>query len=275
MQTQNPPLPDLATVKSKQQAAWASGDFSKVASRIVWVAEQLIESADVQAGDRVLDVATGSGNAAIAAARRNALAVGVDYVPALLERARIRAQAEQLDIEFINGDAEALPVPDESFDVVTSVYGSMFAPDQQRAADELVRVCRPGGRIALASWTPKGYIGEMFDIFSRFIPPAPGVQSPMRWGDPGRLEDLFRSGAAKFTHTHRSCCFKWRSAEENLTFFRTYYGPTLRAFERLDDSSQRQLAEALINLSKRFDRNGGHGPVSMEGEYLETLITRA
>ncbi len=275
MQTQQSPPADLTAVKSKQQAAWASGDFSRVASRIVWVAEQLIESADVQAGDRVLDVATGSGNAAIAAARRNAVVVGVDYVPSLLERGRVRAQAEHLEVEFMTGDAEALPVKAESFDVVTSVFGSMFAPDQQRAADEMVRVCRPGGKIALASWTPGGYIGEMFGVFSRFIPPPPGVESPMRWGDPDRLEELFDSRADGFRHTLRTCLFKWRSPEENLAFFRTYYGPTLRAFERLDEPSQRQLAEALIELSRRYDRNGGRGPVCMQGEYLETLFIRS
>lgn len=274
MQTQYPSNADRTALKSKQQAAWASGDFSRVASRIVWVAEQLVEAVDVQAGDRVLDVATGSGNAAIAAARRNASVVGVDYVPALLERGRVRAQAEYLDVEFITGDAEDLPVATESFDVVTSVFGAMFASDHQRAADELVRACRPNGKIALASWTPKGYIGEMFDIFTRFIPPAPGAQSPMRWGDPETIQELFGAGAVQIAHTRRLCFFKWRSAEENLSFFRSYYGPTLRAFERLDGPTQRQLADALINLARRYDRNRGQGSVSIEGEYLETIITR-
>ncbi|MCC6230059.1 MAG: class I SAM-dependent methyltransferase [Phycisphaerales bacterium] len=265
---------NFVQVKSKQQAAWASGDFSKVASRIVWVAEQLVESADVQAGDRVLDVATGSGNAAIAAARRNAVVVGVDYVPSLLERARLRAEAEHLDVVFLTGDAEDLPVCGESFDVVTSVFGSMFAPNQYLAADELSRVCRPGGKIALASWTPTGYIGEMFEIFSRFIPPTPGLESPMLWGHADRLEELFRPNAATFVHTRRNCLFKWRSAEENLNFFRTYYGPTLRAFERLDEVTGKELSEALIDLSHRFDRNKGRGALCMEGEYLETVITK-
>jgi SAM-dependent methyltransferase len=266
---------DLEALKAKQQATWASGDFSQVASRIVWVAEQLIESADVQAGDQVLDVATGSGNAAIAAARRNADVVGIDYVPALLERGRLRAQAEHLVVAFVPGDAEALPVPTGSFDVVTSVYGAMFAPNQQRAAGELLRACRPGGKIALASWTPTGYLGEMFEIFARFIPPPPGVASPMNWGDRVRLEALFAAGAARFTHTRRVCLFKWRSPEENLGFFRTYYGPTLRAFERLTESAGRELANALLDLSRRYDLNRGRGPVSMEGEYLETLVIKA
>jgi SAM-dependent methyltransferase len=266
---------DLAAVKARQQAAWASGDFSQVASRIVWVAEQLVEVADVQAGDRVLDVATGSGNAALAAARRNAEVVGVDYVPALLERGRLRAEAEHLAVDFVEGDAEELPVASGAFDVVTSVYGSMFAPDQHRAARELARACRPGGKIALASWTPTGYIGEMFTIFARFIPPTPGVPSPMRWGSETELEELFGDAAAGMSHTRRVCLFRWRSAEANLNFFRTYYGPTLRAFERLAPSAQDGLAAELLALSRRYDRNRGRGAVSMEGEYLETIITRA
>ena len=177
--------PDFAAVKSRQRSVWASGDFSVVASRIVFQAEHLCETADLQAGWRVLDVATGSGNAAIAAARRGCEVVGIDFVPALLERGRIRAAAEHLDVEFLEGDAEDLPFPDASFDAVISVYGVMFAPDHHRAAAELARVCRPGGRIALASWTPDGFIGETFRIFSRYLPPGPGLQPPVRWGDRG------------------------------------------------------------------------------------------
>src|SRR4051794_34348447 len=167
------PAPDFAAVKSRQQATWASGDFAVVATRIVFQAEHLCETADIQAGWKVLDVATGSGNAAIAAARRGCEAVGVDYVPALLERGRLRAAAEHLNVRFIEGDAEQLPFPDASFDAVLSIYGVMFAPDHKGAASELVRVCSPGGFIALASWTPEGFIGETFKTFSRYIPPAP------------------------------------------------------------------------------------------------------
>lgn len=266
--------PDLARIKAAQQATWASGDFARVAARIVFVAEQLIESADVQAGDRVLDVATGSGNAAIAAARRNAIAVGVDYVPGLLARGRVRANSEYLDVEFVEGDAEALPVADGSFDVVTSVFGSMFAPDQELAAAEMLRACRAGGTIALASWTPTGYIGEMFEVFSRLLPPPAGLASPMRWGDPEELERLFARGGRSFSHVRRMCLFKWRSVEESLAFFRTYYGPTLRAFERLDDRGRQELAEGIMGLSRRYNRNIGSGPVSIEGEYLETIFVR-
>src|SRR5438309_892841 len=227
------PAPDFTAVKSRQQGTWASGDFSVVASRIVFEAEHLCETADIQAGWRVLDVATGSGNAALAAARRGCEVVGVDYVPALLERGRIRAAAEHLDVRFVEGDAEGLRFPDASFDAVISIYGVMFAPDHRRAAAELARVCRPGGRIALASWTPDGFIGETFRIFSRYLPPAPGLQPPVRWSDEAYLNSLFGDVAASMTSHRRVAVFRFRSAEENVDFFRTHYGPTLRAFEAL------------------------------------------
>src|SRR5262245_42359740 len=194
--------PVFAAVKTRQQTTWASGDFSVVASRIVFQAEHLCETADLLAGWRVLDVATGSGNAALAAARRGCEAVGVDYVPALLRRGRLRAEAEHLDVRFVEGDAEDLRFPDASFDAVISIYGVMFAPDHRRAVAELARVCRPGGRIALASWAPDGFIGETFRIFSRYLPPAPGLEPPVRWGDEGYLDSLFGHVAASVT-SHR------------------------------------------------------------------------
>ncbi len=266
--------PDFAAVKSRQQSTWASGDFSVVASRIVFQAEHLCETADVQAGWRVLDVATGSGNAAIAAARRGCEVVGVDYVPTLLERGRSRAAAEHLDVRFVEGDAEDLCFPDASFDAVISIYGVMFAPDHHRAAAELVRVCRPGGRIALASWTPDGFIGETFRIFSRYIPPAPGLQPPVRWGDEGCLDSLFGHVAASMTNYRRTAVFRFGSAEENVDFFRTYYGPTLRAFESLDQPRRASLRNDLLALARRYDRNGGEGPVAITADYLETVIVR-
>src|SRR6478752_7249909 len=212
------PGPDLAAIKRRQQQTWASGDFSVVAARIVYEAEHLCETADVQAGWRVLDVATGSGNAAIAAARRGCEAVGVDYVPALLDRGRARAAVEHLD---------------GSFDAVLSIYGVMFAPDHRRAAAELARVCRPGGRIALASWTPDGFIGETFRIMTRYLPPPPGLEPPVRWGDEAYLASLFGDAAGSVTSRRQTAVFRFRSAEENVEVFRTYYGPTLRAFEAL------------------------------------------
>jgi SAM-dependent methyltransferase len=265
---------DYAAVKQRQQATWASGDFSVVAARILFQAEQLCETADLQAGWRVLDVATGSGNAALAAARRGCDAVGVDYVPALLERGRIRAEAEHLPVEFLEGDAEQLPFPAASFDSVLSIYGVMFAPHHQRAAAELARVCRPGGSIALACWTPDGFIGETFRLFSRYLPPAPGLQPPVRWGDEAYQRELFGASAASVMSYPRTALFRYRSAEENVNFFRTYYGPTLRAFDALPAERQAALNDDMIALVRRYDRNAGNGPVAIAADYLETVIIR-
>ena len=270
------PLPasDFAAIKRRQQDTWASGDFSVVAARIVFQAEQLCETADVSAGWRVLDVATGSGNAALAAARRGCEAVGVDYVPALLERGRVRAAAEHLQVQFVEGDAENLPFENESFDAVLSIYGVMFAPDHHRAASELARVCRSGGRIALASWTRSGFIGETFRIFSRYLLPATGLRPPVSWGDELYLDALFERAAASITHYHRTAVFRFRSAEENVDFFQTYYGPTLRAFESLGPASRESLRNDLLDLARRYDRNGGTGPIAIVANYLETVIVR-
>src|SRR5262245_51335996 len=268
------PVPDYIAVKQRQQATWASGDFSVVAARILYQAEQLCETADLQAGWRVLDVATGSGNAALAAARRGCDVVGVDYVPALLERGRIRAEAEHLAVEFVEGDAEALPFPTGSFDAVVSIYGVMFAPHHQRAAAELVRVCRPGGRIALACWTPDGFIGETFRVMSRYLPPAPGLEPPVRWGDERYVESLFGSDALSIKNYRRTAVFRFGSAEENVEFFRTYYGPTFRAFESLDAPRREALRNDLLVLARRYDRNGGTGPIAITADYLETVIVR-
>jgi SAM-dependent methyltransferase len=266
--------PDFSVAKQRQQATWASGDFSVVAGRIVYQAEQLCETADLQAGWRVLDVATGSGNAALAAARRGCEAVGIDYVPALLERGRIRAEAEHLSVDFLAGDVEQLPFPAAAFDAVVSIYGVMFAPDHRRAASELVRVCRPGGRIALACWTPHGFIGETFRLFSRFLPPTPGLQPPVFWGDEAYQRELFGENAASVTAYPRTAIFRYRSAEENVEFFRTYYGPTLRVFDSLDAPRREALRNDLLVLAHRYDRNGGAGPIAITADYLETVIVR-
>jgi SAM-dependent methyltransferase len=268
--------PDFAAIKTRQQATWASGDFAVVGARLIWPAEQLCEAADLQAGWRVLDVATGSGNAALAAARRGCDAVGVDYVPALLSRGRVRAAAELLDVDFREGDAENLPFPDHSFDAVLSIYGVMFAPDHAKAASELARVCRPGGVIALASWTPDGFIGDMLRLVSRYVPAVAGLTPPVQWGDEDHLKTIFGAAVGSIASTVRTNVFRYPSAEANVEFFRTYYGPTLKLFEAVGEEKRVQLADELAELGRRYDRNGGHGgPVAIAGDYLQTVIVTA
>ena len=266
-------LVDLAAVKAKQQKTWSSGDFSVVASRIVLVSEQLAESADLRAGWTVLDVACGNGNATLAAARSGTHAIGVDYVPALLEDGRGRALAEGLDVEFHEGDAEALPLQDASVDAVLSVFGTMFAPDHQRTADEVLRVARPGGTVALASWTPGGFIGQMFRVITSHVPAPAGVASPLLWGTEEHLVELFGAAIDTIESRERECVFRFTTAEEFVTFFRRWYGPTLKAFEALDDAGQAALAADLAELAGRFDRNQDGGSVSIPSTYLETVIS--
>ena len=267
--------PDLAAVKQRQQAAWASGDFAVVAARIVLVAEHLCDTADLQAGWRVLDVATGSGNAAIAAARQGCEVVGVDYVPALLDCGRRRADAEGFAVEFVEGDAESLPFADDSFDAVTSVFGSMFAPDHAQAAAELLRVTRPGGTIALASWTPDGFIGELFRTVGAYVPPPAGVQSPMLWGTEAHLRSLFGDGICSLEVEERTFTFRFASAREFVDFFRTWYGPTLKAFAALEEAARKELEADLIELARRWNRLGGSAATALPATYIEAVaVTR-
>lgn len=273
--TTSAPAPDLAAVKKRQQATWAAGDFSMVATRIYYAAEQLAESADVQAGWKVLDVATGSGNAALAAARRNCEVTGLDYVPALLERGRERAAAERLDINFIEGDAENLPFKDASFDAVLSIYGCMFAPDHQKTARELARVCKPSGRIAIACWTPTGFVGEMFRTVSSYAPPAPGLTPPSKWGEEPYVKSLFGDAVKSMRTTLRQSIFRARTPDEYIEFFRKYFGPTIKAYESIPADRQASLTRDVTELVKKFDRNRGTGPVAIAADYLETIITRA
>jgi SAM-dependent methyltransferase len=266
--------PDLVVVKQRQQQAWASGDFAVVAARIVLVAEQLCDTADLRAGWRVLDVATGTGNAAIAAARLGCTAVGVDYVPALLERGRRRAAAEGLEVQLVEGDAESLPFRGATFDAVTSVFGCMFAPDHAQASAELLRVCRPGGTIALASWTPDGFIGELFRTIAAHVPPPPGVPSPMLWGTESHLRELLGEDLASLEVEERTFTFRFRSAQEFVTFFRTWYGPTLKAFAALEGSARDALESDLLALANRFDRLG-RGAIAIPATYTEAVaLTR-
>jgi ubiquinone/menaquinone biosynthesis C-methylase UbiE len=272
-QTAETTTPDFGAIKERQQQAWASGDFHAVAARIVLVAEHLCDTADLHAGWRVLDVATGSANAAIAAARLGCTVVGVDYVPALLERGRERAAAEGLEVELIEGDAEALPFEDSSFDAVTSVFGSMFAPDHHQAAAELLRVCRPGGTIALASWTPEGFIGELFRTTAAHVPPPAGVQSPMLWGTEAHLRELFGEGIAWLEVEERTFTWRFTSAEEFVAFFKRWYGPTLKAFAALEGSARDALERDLVELARRHDRLGG-GAIAIPSTYTEAVARK-
>lgn len=268
-----PTTPDLSTIKNRQRETWASGDFAMIGATVVIVGELLCEAVDLHAGQKVLDVATGSGNTALAAARRWGEVTGVDYVPALLDRGRERAAAERLAIDFREGDAEALPFPDAAFDVVLSTFGAMFAPNQEKVARELLRVCRPGGKIGMANWTPEGWIGQLFRVTAQHVPPPAGLAAPVSWGDEARLSELFGVGVKSIQVSRRQFVFRYRSPEHWLEFFRTYYGPTLKAFEALDRSGQDRLATDLLDLTRRANRSGD-ATIVVPGEYLEVVATK-
>jgi ubiquinone/menaquinone biosynthesis C-methylase UbiE len=266
---------DYEAIKEVQQKVWSEGDFAMIGGPMVLVGERLSESLDIVPDERVLDVACGSGNATLAAARRAwGNSTGIDYVPELLERGRERAAAERLDIEFVEGDAEKLPFDDASFDVVTTTFGAMFAPNQQRAADELLRVCRPGGRIGMANWTPEGYIGQMFKTVSKHAPPPPGIDPPPLWGTEERLRELFGDGISDLTAERRKFTFRHRSAQHYVDFYRAYFGPIRVAFERVGADGEEALAGDLRELLARFDRGGDRGLI-VDGEYLEVVAVRA
>ena len=273
MTTTTQARPDLAAVKARQQATWASGDYAVVASRIVLIAEQLVDAAGLQPGSRVLDVACGSGNASIAAARQGAHVLGVDYVPALLEDARARALAEGVDVQFQVGDAEDLPVDDGAFDATVSVLGSMFAPDHRRTAAEIVRATRPGGTVALASWTPSGFIGRMFKVVGGHVPPPAGVSSPLLWGTPEHLEELFGEHVAAARSVERTFTWRFEDADAFVAYFRRWYGPVLKAFEQLDDAGRTAFADDLAALARESDvARDGRGLV-LPSTWLETVLT--
>jgi ubiquinone/menaquinone biosynthesis C-methylase UbiE len=263
--------PDLAAIKQRQQATWASGDYHMIGTQILLVAEQLIESLDVHSTDRVLDVATGSGNAALAAARRSCEVVGIDYVPSLLDRARERAIAEGVQAQFEDGDAEAIPFEDDSFDVVASVFGSMFAPNQEAAAAELARVARSGGKIGLVAHTPEGYIGNLFKVIGKHVPPPAGLRSPILWGTEERLRELFGDAIAELRLEKRHMTFRYRSPQTWIEYWRRYYGPTLKAFEAVGEEGRAALEADLLENIARFNR-ADDGTMVVPSEYLEAVI---
>ncbi len=265
---------DYEAVKTVQQGVWSKGDFAKVAARMAIVGEQLCEAVEVTPGDRVLDVACGSGNVALAAARRFTDVVGLDYVPELLEHGRERAKVEGLEVEFVEGDAEALPFDDASFDVVLSTYGAMFAPNQQRTADELLRVCRPGGRIGMGNWTPDGVPGEMFKIVATHAPPPFTIDPPVLWGTEDRLRELFGDGISDLRCERRYYNMRFLSPEHFLDYFQTWFGPTKAAFERLDEPGQAALAEDMLEMARRHNMAGDRALVAPSA-YLEVVATRA
>lgn len=267
--------PELATITQRQRDVWASGDYAAVGTRIALISERLVDAADLRSGSRVLDVAGGSGTTALAAARLGADVVSIDYVPALLETGRRRAAAEGFTIDFVEGDAQALPFGDGSFDAVVSALGIMFAPDQAAAAAEMLRVCRPGGTIAMANWTPEGFIGGLFRTVGSHVPPPAGLTPPPLWGTEGRVRELIGGGVRDLAFRRREFTFRFDSPEHFTTFFREHYGPTLVAFATLDEAGRAALAADLVALVRRFDRIGGDGPVAMPAEYLEITAVRA
>jgi SAM-dependent methyltransferase len=267
------PSIDLKAIKQRQQATWASGDFSVVGITLQIVGESLAEAADVRAGERVLDVAAGNGNATLAAARRFADVTSTDYVPALLERGRDRARADGLKIGFQVADVEDLPFADGSFDVVLSTYGAMFAPDHARTASEILRVTRRGGRIGLANWTPEGFIGQLFKVVGAHVPPPAGLRSPALWGTEPHLVELFGPQAADIRCARKNFNFRYRSPAHWLQVFRDYYGPTHKAFAALDANGQERLAADVTALLERLNV-GGKDSLVVPGEYLEVVIVK-
>ncbi|MBA4261354.1 MAG: SAM-dependent methyltransferase [Comamonadaceae bacterium] len=267
------PAPDYAAIKQRQQATWASGDYAVIGTTLQIVGENLAEAVDMRAGERVLDVAAGNGNASLAAARRCAQVTSTDYVPALLDKGRDRARAEGLDIRFQQADAEALPFGDASFDTVLSTFGVMFTPEHPRAASEMLRVLRSGGRIGLANWTPGGFIGRLFKLIGAHVPPPAGLLSPVLWGTESHIVELFGSQAAQIHCEHRHFNFRYRSAAHWVQVFRELYGPTHKAFGALDAPGAQSLERAITAL---LDELNVAGPQSLvvPSEYLEIVITK-
>jgi len=269
-----PPAPDYEAIKTRQRATWATGDYGRVGVTLQIVGEELSEAVGVSAADRVLDVAAGSGNASLAAARRFADVTSTDYVPELLEQGRRRAEADGLKMVTQVADAEDLPFADGSFDVVLSTFGAMFSPDHRRTAGQLLRVTKPGGRIGIANWTPDGFIGQLFRLIGGFIPPPAGLASPAEWGKEARIVELFGASARDIRAQTKQFNFNYRSAEHWIDQFRTYYGPVNKAFAALDPEKQRALHGEIAALLARLNRGGARALV-VPSDYLEVVITKA
>ncbi|MDB5744344.1 MAG: Methyltransferase type 11 [Polaromonas sp.] len=264
---------DLAALKNRQQTTWASGDYAVIGTTLQIVGERLAEACDLRWDERVLDVAAGNGNATLAAARRGCQVTSTDYVESLLERGAERARAERLEVRFQVADAEALPFQDASFDAVLSTFGVMFAPNQAKAASELARVCRPGGRIGLANWTPEGFIGQLFKTIGRHLPPPPDVQPPSRWGVESQLRSFFAGQAAWMAVTPRQFNLRYRSAAHFIEVFRTWYGPMHQAFAALPPDKGRALESDITELLNSQNQAGADSLV-VPSDYLEVVITR-
>lgn len=264
---------DFVALKTRQQTAWASGDYAVIGTTLQIVGESLAEACDLRWDERVLDVAAGNGNATLAAARRGGQVTSTDYVPGLLDRGAERARAERLDVKFQVADVEELPFEDASFDVVLSTFGVMFAPDHARSAAEMARVCRPGGRIGMANWTPEGFIGQLFKTLGRQLPPPAGVQPPSLWGSEAHLRTLFGDSAANIEATPKLFNFRYRSAAHFIDVFRTWYGPVHKAFAALPPEKAQVLESELTELLNRLNRAGPNALV-VPSEYLEIVITR-
>ncbi|MGB3867076.1 MAG: class I SAM-dependent methyltransferase [Xanthobacteraceae bacterium] len=274
LQTVTPVAPDFAAIKLRQHDAWASGDYAIIGATLQIVGENLCEALDLRAGQRVLDVAAGNGNVTLAAARRWCEVTSTDYVPAWLERGRARAAAEGWTVDFQEADAEALPFADGSFDAVASSFGVMFTPDQARAAAEMLRVCRSGGKIGLANWTPDGFIGQVFKALGKYLPPPPGTKSPARWGTREGLSELFGAAASAIRAEPRDFMFRYRSAAHFIDLFKACYGPVHKAVAALGDDKAPLFLADLEQLIARFN-TVRDGAMVMPGEYLEVVIVKA
>lgn len=266
--------PEMESLKTRLKSTWMAGDFGQVAKVIEDSGTEFIDRLNLKPGDRVLDVACGTGNLAIPAAQAGADVIGVDIAPNLLEQARARAAAEGLKIQLDEGDAENLPYPDNSFDVVATMYGAMFAPRPELVSKELVRVCKPGGRIAMANWTPSGFIGQMFKTTGKHVPPPPNMPSPIKWGDEATVRERLSDGLADLKFTPRMCTFAYPFAPaEVVESFRLYYGPTQKAFASLDQNAQAALRKDLEQLWADFNQ-ATDGTTRVDSEYLEVIATK-